>query len=195
MPHIHDKPGQHDHTVTGYLVRTDGDQPRAMLHMHRKHNMLLPVGGHIELHETPWQAMTHELAEESGYDIDQLSVLQPKHSHIELDNVIRHPHPILYNTHDAGNDHYHSDVAFALVTNNDPAGKPNDGESLDIRWLTKDEILALPSSVIWSNARQTYIHILDTALKNWELVPTSKFSLQGTREFYKDYYEKYPEEV
>lgn len=71
MPHIHTKPGQYDHTVTAYIVRTDGDDPKVLLHMHRKLGMLLPPGGHVELDETPWAAMAHELTEESGYTLDE----------------------------------------------------------------------------------------------------------------------------
>jgi len=64
MAHIHTAPNQHDHTVTAYIIRIDKDEPRALLHMHKKLNVLLPVGGHIELDETPWAAMAHELEEE-----------------------------------------------------------------------------------------------------------------------------------
>ncbi len=33
----------------------------------------MQVGGHIELDETPWQAVEHELREESGYTLAELS--------------------------------------------------------------------------------------------------------------------------
>lgn len=87
MPHIHTAPNQHDHTVTGYVIRTDGDQPRALLHVHKKLGKLLPPGGHIELDETPWAAMLHELREEAGYDAGQLLVLQPTIAHASSGNA------------------------------------------------------------------------------------------------------------
>mgnify|MGYP001683399595 FL=1 len=78
MPHIHNKPGQHDICVSGYIVKiTEGDEPRIILHKHRKLKMLLQFGGHVELDETPWQAVLREIAEESGYDKNQLKLLQP----------------------------------------------------------------------------------------------------------------------
>ena len=65
MPHIHTKPGQHDHTVSAFIVRLDGKQPRILLHRHKKSGVYMQFGGHIELHENPWQAISHELLEES----------------------------------------------------------------------------------------------------------------------------------
>lgn len=56
---------------------TEGDEPRIILHKHRKLKMLLQFGGHVELDETPWQAVLREIAEESGYDKNQLKLLQP----------------------------------------------------------------------------------------------------------------------
>jgi len=47
---------------------TEGAEPRIILHKHRKLNKLLQFGGHVELDETPWQAVLREIAEESGYD-------------------------------------------------------------------------------------------------------------------------------
>lgn len=60
MAHIHTQAGQHDHTVTLYIIRIDTTEPKAWLHKHKKMKVLLPVGGHIELSETPWQAAAHE---------------------------------------------------------------------------------------------------------------------------------------
>jgi 8-oxo-dGTP pyrophosphatase MutT (NUDIX family) len=51
-------------TVTGFLV--DGD--RTALHWHRKNQMWLPAGGHIEPDEDPVQAVVREVREETGID-------------------------------------------------------------------------------------------------------------------------------
>lgn len=181
MPHIHTEPGQHDHTVTAYIVRTDGDEPKALLHMHRKLHKLLPVGGHIELAETPWQAIAHEITEESGYALDSLAILQPTVRIDSAEGIIIHPYPIVANTHDITDDHFHSDTAYALIAGADPTGKPAENESADLRWVTLNELSALPSSEIWQNTRQIYTFILSTALHHWEQVPTSQFSLDGVR--------------
>lgn len=49
-------------TVTGFLV--DGD--RTMLHWHRKSQMWLPPGGHVDADEDPVQAVVREVLEETG---------------------------------------------------------------------------------------------------------------------------------
>ena len=78
MPHIHTQPNQHDASVTMFIVRLDGNQPRLLMHMHRKLGKLMPPGGHVELSETPWAAVSHELQEETGYRLAELDIMQPK---------------------------------------------------------------------------------------------------------------------
>ena len=178
MPHIHTAPNQHDHTVTGYVIRTDGDQPRALLHVHKKLGKLLPPGGHIELDETPWAAMLHELREEAGYDAGQLLVLQPtlRMHQAAMPEVTLHPQPLLMNTHNITPEHYHSDTCYALVVREDPHHELAAGESTDVRWLTRDDIAALPSEQIWDNTRASYVSLFDRFLDEWELVPAGEFS-------------------
>lgn len=180
MPHIHTEPGQHDHTVTGYVVRIDGVEPKVLLHMHKKLNMLLPPGGHIELDETPWAAMMHELREEVGYDIQQLSVLQPRlrFSQDELTaEIVLHPQPLLMNTHGITPEHYHSDTAYAFVVTSEPIYSLSDDESADIRWMTKDELASLPLSDIRQNIRAAYLAILDRFMTEWESVSATEYIL------------------
>ena len=51
-------------TATGYLVH----QNYVYLHWHKKVNMWLPPGGHIEDNEDPLQAVTREVFEETGLE-------------------------------------------------------------------------------------------------------------------------------
>ena len=76
MAHIHTEPGQHDHTVSVYLVLLDGKTPEILLHLHKKYRRLMQFGGHVELNEDPWQAIIHELEEETRYVISELKILQ-----------------------------------------------------------------------------------------------------------------------
>jgi 8-oxo-dGTP diphosphatase len=184
MPHIHDQPGQYDHTVTAYIVRTEGDEPRMLMHMHRKLHILLPVGGHIEIDETPWQAAAHEIAEESGYALSELTILQPRDRIRELHGVLLHPQPVVVNTHNITDVHAHSDVGYALVAEGEPTGQPDEGESADIRWLTKAELQGFTSDVLRYNTLQTCEFIFDTALPSWEQIPASEFTLQSATELY-----------
>ena len=177
MPHIHNEPGQIDATVTAYVCRKRHDELEIMLHMHKKLGILLPVGGHIELDETPWQAVAHELEEESGYELSQLRLLQPKLRLKWLDGAVLHPQPLLLNTHAITNEHCHSDITYAFFTEDEPRKHLSEGESHDIRWLTKQAITVLDESIIYANTRAVCDFIL-TNFDTWELVETSRFSLE-----------------
>lgn len=177
MPHIHTEAGQIDHTVTAYIVRLDGDEPRTLLHMHRKLHKLLPVGGHIELHETPWAAVAHELEEESGYTLKQLHVMQPKLRITYGQDIIIHPQPLLVNTHAITADHYHTDMCYLFTTTSEPAGEVSDGESTDLRWLSREEVSNLEQDDIWHNTRATILSAFDSFLLDWEAVPATDFRI------------------
>lgn len=177
MPHIHTEDNQHDLTVTGYIVRIDGDEPRALVHMHRKLNVLLPIGGHVELHETPWQSIAHELNEEAGYRLEQLEILQPISRLKHMSNVAQHPYPIATNTHDIPDNHFHTDIEYAFVTKELPADAIAEGESIDMRWMTLDELRNAPEGSLFSNTLEVYEFIIEEALHAWELVKTDTFSL------------------
>ena len=178
MPHIHTQPDQHDHTVTAYIIRRDMDQPRLLMHMHKKLGKLMPVGGHIELNETPWAAMMYEVKEEAGYDADQLSVLQPelRISPTEVPDVALHPQPLLMNTHDITPEHFHSDTGYLLEAHGDPRHELADGESSDIRWLTRDELASLGEDEVWHNTRVAGLAIFDNFINSWQPVAVAEFT-------------------
>lgn len=178
MPHIHTEPGQVDHTVTAFIVRLDGDEPRLLFHVHKKYGKLLPVGGHIEVNETPWSALAHEIREESGYDLTQLDVMQPTLRIQAQPNVIDHPVPLRFNTHEADAEHYHTDLAYLFVTREAPAHELAEGESDDIRWLTRADLEVATEKTTFADARQTGLDIFDIFLHEWEPVPTTDYSTQ-----------------
>jgi 8-oxo-dGTP pyrophosphatase MutT (NUDIX family) len=177
MPHIHTEPGQHDHTASALIFRYENDDPQVLLHTHKKIGMLIQPGGHVELHETPWQAISHEVTEETGYNFDDLRVLQPDWALTNLKEIAVHPVPLCSNTHKfPGLDHYHTDSAYVLLATAKPTRKPADGESQDIRWLTRDHVLALRSAEMYNNTKALVLHAFDTCLE-WRSYPTAEFSL------------------
>ncbi|EFT77017.1 hypothetical protein HMPREF9599_01744 [Cutibacterium acnes HL050PA2] len=91
------------------------------MHKHRKMNLWIQPGGHVEHTENPWQALAHELHEETGYSIDQLSVLQPWDRLPDGIHDLMHPTPVLLNTHSPYPGHFHSDIVMAMVAHGDPA--------------------------------------------------------------------------
>src|SRR4051812_14585492 len=102
--------------------------------MHRLIHKWLQPGGHIEIQENPWQALTHELMEEAGLDIDKEVSLILSPPLLDLDGVTEHPAPIAVFTLDFNDDptHKHTDLAYAFVANTDRV-KPAPEESQEIR--------------------------------------------------------------
>lgn len=181
MAHIHTTDSQHDLTVTAYIARLDTNEPKVLLHMHRKLNMLLPIGGHVELLETPWQAVAHELTEESGYTLSQLRILQPKSRINTMPGVVQHPYPIAFNTHEIPEKHFHTDISYAFTTLNDPEMETESGESLDLRWLSSEELDRLTDADIHENVRSVYHFIINEALQMWDHVRTDEFALNSLK--------------
>ena len=176
MAHIHNEPGQHDHTVSIYLFRTDLSEPKVMLHMHKKIGLYAQFGGHIELNETPWQTIVHELAEETGYGLEQVKLLQPANRMKHMTNATVHPYPIVYATMGYGSekDHFHTDSTYAFITNEAPANSPAEGESTDLQLFTRNEIVNL--SEIDGVTRDTALYIFDNCLTTWQ--PTNMTDFQ-----------------
>jgi len=177
MPHIHTLDGQHDHTASAFIVHIGDRESKLFLHMHKKFHKLLQPGGHIELNETPWEAITHELLEETGYEIGQLEVLQPFNRIKSLPNVTVHPVPILHNTHhvDKGGKHMHTDVGYGFITRELPQGLPAEGESTDIRWVTLSEIREFDETQIGEDTKLIATWLLEQGVNTWENVPTQLF--------------------
>ena len=178
MSHIHTQPGQHDVTVSAYIVRVDGDEPRVLVHMHRKFGKLFQVGGHIELDETPWQTIAHELREESGYTLEELFVLQPDDQLVPAPGAVQHPVPVIMNTHKVPGEHFHSDMSFAFVAKAAPAGKPAEGESQDLRWLTITELKeAAKQDLAPEDVAHFYEAVVTRYLPRYYRVPAHTYSL------------------
>lgn len=181
MPHIHTEPGQHDHTASAFIIHLDdvkSSEPEILFHVHKKIGKLMQFGGHIELNENTWQAISHEIPEESGYNMNQLSILQPSLRLHELSNAILHPTPVAQNTHHYGGgeeEHYHVDTSYAFVTHELPETLPGDDESTDFAWISLNDFHTMDPKLFTSKSRQIAMFILEKLLDAWEEVPTSTF--------------------
>ena len=163
MAHIHTNPGEHDLTVSAFIVRTDFDEPKIMLHMHKKLGKWLQFGGHVELNENPWQALTHELMEESGYQIDRLKLIEIAESP-NLDSSTEHPIPFSVNTHAFSETHNHTDLAYAFTADEAPSSKPLENESTNIRLFTRIGIMALSENEIFEGTKRQCLFVFDKVL-------------------------------
>ncbi len=175
MPHIHTEPGQHDHTASAVVIRIDGPEPRVMLHRHKKHGVYMQFGGHVELDETPWQTIQHELLEESGYELQQLTLLQPKDRIKSLPAVVLHPQPVCVNTHKFKEGHYHTDSIYALTTTEAPAHHIAEGESADFKLMTRQELIDLPADQKFPDVEQICLYMLDQCVPHWDRVDPKEY--------------------
>ncbi len=178
MAHIHTGPGQHDLTVSAYIIRETPDGPRLLLHRHKTLALLLQPGGHVELDENPWAAMIREIAEETGYSSTQLVVLQPQQRMVRSlgDSAVLHPQPVSVLTHDYAPDgrHRHIDLGFAFLASGEPDSEPQAGESPCLLWVSQAELDLLTD--IPENTRQIAQFVLEAARTQWQPVPATLFN-------------------
>jgi 8-oxo-dGTP pyrophosphatase MutT (NUDIX family) len=173
MTHIHTEPYQHDLTASGYIFRIDSEEPQILLHHHIKLGSYMQFGGHVEHDEHPWHAVAREIREESGYDFDQLEVLQPRERIRTIHDIIVLPQPvfIIDVTYGKKTDHLHDDIGWAFVTREVPRHQPEANESRDIRLFTRSQLMGSEGETVLPNVREIALAIFDTYLSSWEAVP------------------------
>lgn len=135
-------------------------------------------GGHVELHETPWAAVIHEVREESGYELDQLRLLQPPHALANLnDRSVSHPLPFVLATHPFGADetHFHTDITYIFITDEEPRHPIGEEESGEIRLFTRNEIDKLPPEQTPNNLRVMALYAFDKILSEWQAVDPNNY--------------------
>lgn len=175
MAHINDYEGGVDPTVTAYIVRTDFEEPKVLLHWHKKHDKWLQFGGHIDPGETPYEALAREIREESGYALSQLDILQPAVRLKKLSDAILHPQPVVVNTHHTSDTHRHTDQAFAFTTSVGPQESPQEDESDLMQLFSLDELNSIEVGQIPENVRETAKFILSEVVGSYEPVNAQDF--------------------
>lgn len=178
MPHIHTEPGQHDITASAWIFREQGDKLVVLVHMHRKLGKLMQIGGHIEIDETPWQTLSHEIPEESGFELSELEILQPFGTIPVISGATVHPLPALSNTHKVSETHYHSDYGYAFIAKSEPKNAPADGESTDLRWITIDELyVAVKNGEALQDVAEIYDSIAQNAIPGYFRIKATAYSV------------------
>jgi 8-oxo-dGTP pyrophosphatase MutT (NUDIX family) len=178
MPHIHTEPGQHDLTASGFIVLLGDGEPKLLFHEHHKLGKLMQYGGHVELDEAPLEAVLREIREESGYESDQLQVLQPAQHLTQVDNrKIIDPVPVCIGTYPYGGDttHFHIDLSFAFITTELPRHTEDAGESdVHVR-LTRSQLEAVktPDDMFYS-VHRLGLFVFDL-VDTWQPVKLSEY--------------------
>jgi 8-oxo-dGTP pyrophosphatase MutT (NUDIX family) len=179
MAHLNEEPGQHDVTVSMYIVKVDAERPREVeprlfLHMHKVAKRWFQPGGHVERDETIWQTVEHELHEETGYTLDQLQVLQPSPRFPEW-NGQSYPVPLVMRSHQYEQlDHVHDDLVFAFITSEEPQLQLDPSESQETGFFTLTDVLQIPDSEIGPDVK-VIANALLKSWHSWDSVPTAYF--------------------
>jgi 8-oxo-dGTP pyrophosphatase MutT (NUDIX family) len=121
-----------DLVVSAYIFHNNN----LLLIHHKKLNMWLPVGGHIEKDETPDEALLREAREEVNLDVEILSEanLLPG---ANCKKVLANPFHV--NVHTV-KDHDHCCFFYACKAKNPENLVINKAEVEDFRWASKEEL-------------------------------------------------------
>ncbi|MAG19843.1 hypothetical protein CL618_00205 [archaeon] len=120
-----------DLVIAGYIIH----QNKVLLIHHRKLDLWLPVGGHIDENETPDQALLREIKEEVGIDVEILN-----QSDIPLSDNFKCnlTTPFYVNVHSVG-DHDHCCLFYVCKAINPEQLKINK-ELKNFGWFTKNDL-------------------------------------------------------
>jgi 8-oxo-dGTP diphosphatase len=121
-------------TATTFIVHKD----KVLLHLHKKLNIWIPVGGHIDRDELPEETALREIKEESGLEV----ILYNPDNQIEIGDVrqtIRPKHILLENINK-----FHQHIDFMYFAQADTFElNPENNETNNLKWLTKEEVMKL----------------------------------------------------
>lgn len=153
MPHIHSD-SEYDYTVSGNIVFNN----KLLLIKHKSLPLWTPPSGHIELDETPIQALYKEILEESGLPEAVLTLHPTAVSPVKnADGTL--PLPFDINTHPIGDTgHQHIDLGYILSSTSDDV-QPGPHESTEWKWFSKEELATFEP--LTENLRQRAIFAID----------------------------------
>lgn len=154
MPHIHDL---YDFTVSGVLVHDN----KTLLIKHKKLPMWTPPAGHVELYQTPIEALHAEILEEAGIDRTHLSIVSNNPSELPpatLEDGERIAVPFEINIHNITDTHKHIDLGYLVLSDTDVVA-PGEGESQEWKWFTAEELRGFAE--IPENIRARHLYALE----------------------------------
>ncbi len=121
-----------DLTVGGYVIH---DEKILLIH-HKKLDLWLPVGGHIDENETPDEALLREIREEVGLEVKILNQTDiPFEGNMKKHLAI----PFYANVHSVG-DHDHCCLFYVCKPLNPENLQIDFNELKNYRWFSKEEL-------------------------------------------------------
>ncbi len=141
-----------DLVVSAYIFHNN----KLLLIHHKKLNMWLPVGGHIEKDETPDEALFREAREEVNLDVEILSEVNLLPG-ANCKKVLANPFHV--NVHTV-KDHDHCCFFYTCKAKNPENFILNKSEAEDFRWVSKEELssqdISLDVKTIGSRAFEVF---------------------------------------
>ncbi len=166
-------------TAVGMLIH----EGRTLLVKHKKLNVWLAPGGHVDGGEAPHQAAEREFYEETGVAV---TAIDPFVEEWEAESQY-FPSPILTNLHWISRENYEARLAsenpaephrtelwplgceqhigfvFVVAAVGSTEINPGSEESQEVRWFSPDEIRALPDTEIYADAREELLYVFSLA--------------------------------
>lgn len=140
-----------DLVVAGYLIQNN----KVLLIHHKKLNLWLPPGGHINENETPDVALKREFREELNLEIELLNRNDvPMEGNIKEQLAV----PFYVNVHNAA-DHDHCCFFYLCKPKNEEKLKINESELIDYAWFSVSEL----------NQKHIPVDVRNIALKAFQL--------------------------
>lgn len=118
-------------TTSVYIVFKN----KVLLHKHKKYDLILPPGGHIDRDELPHEAALREVKEETGVPIK----LYNARKELKFEKTHEPNIGVHFNLHNINQFHQHADFIF-YAWGLDEKVNPAEGESKDMKWYTREEI-------------------------------------------------------
>ncbi|MTO10435.1 NUDIX domain-containing protein [Turicibacter sanguinis] len=119
-------------TATVYIIYDN----KVLLHMHKKHKSLFPIGGHMNSEELPEETAIREVYEEAGLDIELIN----NQKNLGMTRVRQLNNPQYTLLENIGHPVENIDFIYFAVSNSSSV-KPQKGESKDLFWFSKDDII------------------------------------------------------
>jgi len=137
------------------------DGAKVLLVLHKKLKKWLPVGGHVELNETPEEAAKREAKEEAGIDVELIPQENITVNHPNARSFARPYLCLLQEIPPFGSQEHHQHIDFVFVA------KPQEGSKHEapqevVRWFTLEELRALSHEELFLETKEILEHLFTT---------------------------------
>lgn len=123
----------HHFSTTTFLFSSTGT--KAFLIKHKKLGFWFPPGGHVDENEYYFDSALREVKEETGLDSDQIDFP------VYLVEIKENCHqPIHIQRNEVTPNHFHYDLIFAGIIDEDTKIIPGEGESMDFGWFELEHV-------------------------------------------------------